>query len=126
MSAAHAADEKRRVFGHMGWGKDMRALRGSLIASVALLPGIAHAQQSVTLGEISVVSTSPVGTGGGTSSAAQNLDNAAQIAPTLPVPAGAVRLRGSEQLLNKIPTTVETVTAQQFDVDRGTDSVAFT
>ncbi|MBP32597.1 MULTISPECIES: TonB-dependent receptor [Methylobacterium] len=104
----------------------MRALRGSLIASVALLPGIAHAQQSVTLGEISVVSTSPVGAGGGTSSAAQNLDNAAQIAPTLPVPAGAIRLRGSEQLLNKIPTTVETVTAQQFDIDRGTDSVAFT
>ena len=37
-----------------------------------------------------------------------------------------MRLRGSEQLLNKIPSTVETVTAQQIDVDRGTDNVAFT
>ncbi|MGH1570363.1 TonB-dependent receptor [Methylobacterium sp. P31] len=103
----------------------MRALRGSLIVSVALLPGTALAQQSVTLGEISVVATSPVGGGGGLSSGAQNLDNAAQGAPTRPVPAGAIRLRGSEQPLNKIPTTVETVTAQQIDIDRGTDSVVF-
>ncbi|MGT2478010.1 TonB-dependent receptor [Methylobacterium oryzae CBMB20] len=103
----------------------MRALRGSLIASVALLPGIAQAQQSVTLGEISVVSTSPVGAGGGNSSGAQNLDTAAQTAPTLPVVPGTVRLRGAEQPLNKIPSTVETVTARQIDIDRGTDSVAF-
>ncbi|ONF45555.1 hypothetical protein RSM1_29260, partial [Methylobacterium radiotolerans] len=77
-----------------------------MIASVALLPGVAQAQQAVTLGEISVVSTSPVGAGGGNSSGAQNLDTLAQAAPTLPAPAGGVRLRGSEQPLNKIPSTV--------------------
>jgi iron complex outermembrane recepter protein len=104
----------------------MRALRGSLIASVALLPGLAQAQQSVTLGEISVVSTSPVGAGGGNSSGAQNLDAVSQQAPTLPVPAGGVRLRGSEQPLNKIPSTVETVTARQIDIDRGSDNVIAT
>ena len=104
----------------------MRALRGSLIASVALLPGVAHAQQSVALGEISVVSTSPVGAGGGNSSPALNLDTASQIAPTVPVAPEAVRLRGSEQPLNKIPSTVETVTARQIDVDRGTDNVIAT
>ncbi|MCJ2086200.1 hypothetical protein MKK88_09360, partial [Methylobacterium sp. E-005] len=73
----------------------MHALRGSLIASVAMLPGLAQAQQSVTLGEISVVSTSPVGAGGGNSSGAQNLNTLGQIVPT--APAGPVRLRGSEQ-----------------------------
>ena len=104
----------------------MRALRGSLIASVALLPGVAQAQQSVTLGEISVVSTSPVGAGGGNSSGVQNLDTLAQAAPTLPAPAGGVRLRGSEQPLNKIPSTVETVTARQIEVDQGSDNVIAT
>ena len=104
----------------------MRALRGSLIASVALLPGVAQAQQAVTLGEISVVSTSPVGAGGGTSSGAENLNTVAQAAPTLPVPAGGVRLRGSEQPLNKIPSTVETVTARQIEVDQGSDNVIAT
>ncbi|MCJ2049296.1 TonB-dependent receptor [Methylobacterium sp. J-070] len=104
----------------------MRALRGSLIASVALLPGIAHAQQAVTLDEISVVSTSPVGAGGGNSSAAQNLNTLSQAIPTLPVAPGTVRLRGSEQPLNKIPSTVETVTARQIDVDRGTDNILST
>ena len=102
----------------------MRALRGSLIASVALLPGIAHAQQAVTLGEISVVSTSPVGAGGGNSSGAQNLNTLGQIVPT--APAGPVRLRGSEQPLNKIPSTVETITPRQIDVDRGTDNIIAT
>ena len=38
----------------------MRALRGSLIASVALLPGSAWAQASATLEEINVVATTPV------------------------------------------------------------------
>ena len=104
----------------------MRALRGSLIASVALLPGIAQAQQSVTLGEIRVVSTSPVGAGGGNSSPALNLDTAAQSALTVPVAPGSVRLRGSEQPLNKIPSTVETVTTRQIEVDRGTDNIVAT
>ncbi len=104
----------------------MHALRGSLIASVALLPGVAQAQQAVTLGEISVVSTSPVGAGGGNSSGAQTLDTLAQTAPTLPAPAGGVRLRGSEQPLNKIPSTVETVTARQIEIDRGSDNVIAT
>jgi len=104
----------------------MRALRGSLIASVALLPGIAHAQQAVTLGQISVVSTSPVGAGGGNSSPSQNLNTLGQIAPTVPVAPGTVRLRGSEQPLNKIPSTVHTVTPQQIDIDRGTDNILAT
>ncbi len=108
----------------LGLGEDMRALRGSLIASVALLPGIAHAQQAVTLGEISVVSTSPVGAGGGNSSPAQNLNTLGQTVPT--APAGPVRLRGSEQPLNKIPSTVETITPRQIDVDRGTDNIIAT
>lgn len=102
----------------------MRALRGSLIASVAMLPGLAQAQEAVTLGEISVVSTSPVGAGGGNSSGAQNLNTLGQIVPT--APAGPIRRRGSEQPLNKIPSTVETVTARQIDVDRGTDNIIAT
>uniref|UniRef100_UPI00235F21A5 hypothetical protein n=1 Tax=Serratia liquefaciens TaxID=614 RepID=UPI00235F21A5 len=60
------------------------------------------------------------------SSGALNLDRAAQIAPTVPVAPGAVRLRGSEQPLNKIPSTVETVTQRQIDVDRGTDNIIAT
>ena len=39
-----------------------RALRGLLLASVALVPGMARAQQSsIRLDEISVVATTPVG-----------------------------------------------------------------
>ena len=94
MSEAYAVAKAARVT-NIGLGEDMRALRGSLIASVAMLPSLAQAQQSVTLGEISVVSTSPVGAGGGNSSPALNLDTAAQIAPTVPVAPGTVRLRGS-------------------------------
>ncbi|MBE7246623.1 MAG: TonB-dependent receptor, partial [Actinomycetospora chiangmaiensis] len=102
----------------------MRALRGSLIASVAILPSLAQAQQAVTLGEISVVSTSPVGAGGGNSSGAQNLNTLGQAVPT--APAGPVRLRGSEQPLNKIPSTVETITPRQIAIDRGTDNILAT
>ena len=51
----------------------LRALRSSLVASAsvlggAMLPCAAQAQNAVTLGEISVVSTTPVGSGGGNSS----------------------------------------------------------
>lgn len=109
----------------------LKALQSSLVASASLLVGSilangAQAQQSVTLGEISVVATSPVGAGGGLSSRAQNIDNLAQAAPTLPASGLERRLRGSEQPLNKIPSTVETITAQQIDVDRGTDNVIAT
>ncbi|MCJ2073566.1 TonB-dependent receptor [Methylobacterium sp. J-030] len=108
-----------------------RALRSGLLASasvfaITVAPGTVKAQQSVTLGEISVVSTSPVGAGGGNSSGALNLDQAARIAPTVPVAPGSVRLRGSEQPLNKIPSTVETITPRQIDVDRGTDNIIAT
>ncbi|MCJ2017844.1 TonB-dependent receptor [Methylobacterium sp. E-065] len=106
-----------------------RALRSGLLASASVLalsvaPGAVQAQQSVTLGEISVVSTSPVGAGGGNSSGAQNLNTLGQIVPT--APAGPIRLRGSEQPLNKIPSTVQTVTPRQIDVDRGTDNILAT
>ncbi|WP_267421076.1 TonB-dependent receptor [Methylobacterium sp. GC_Met_2] len=106
-----------------------RALRSGLLASASVLalsvaPGAVQAQQSVTLGEISVVSTSPVGAGGGNSSGAQNLDTLGQIVPT--APAGPIRLRGSEQPLNKIPSTVQSVTPRQIDVDRGTDNILAT
>ncbi|GLS66155.1 hypothetical protein GCM10007888_45370 [Methylobacterium oxalidis] len=96
----------------------MWALRGSLIASVALLPGIAHAQQSVTLGELSVVATTPVGTSAG---------NGAPAAPVLDAPAGPAvqapvteRLRGGAQPLYKIPSTVEAVTRAELEFDRAT------
>ncbi|MCJ2121965.1 TonB-dependent receptor [Methylobacterium sp. J-077] len=107
----------------------LRALRSSLVASASVLGGVmlpcaAQAQNAVTLGEISVVSTSPVGAGGGNSSGAQNLNTLGQVVPTAPV--GPVRLRGSEQPLNKIPSTVETVTPRQIDVDRGTDNILAT
>lgn len=107
------------------------ALRNSLIASASLLGGSilasgAQAQQNVTLGEISVVATSPVGAGGGLSSRAQTLDDLGQAAPTLPASIVERRLRGSEQPLNKIPSTVETVTAQDIAVDRGTDNAIAT
>ncbi|MDQ0449086.1 iron complex outermembrane receptor protein [Methylobacterium aerolatum] len=78
------------------------------------------AQQSVTLGEISVVATSPVGAGGGNSSAVQNFN---QVAPVTAAPVLAPRLRGSEQPLYKIPSTVETVTARDIDADLGTNNV---
>ena len=96
----------------------MRVLRSSLIASVALLPGLAQAQQSVTLGEISVVATTPVGTSAG---------NGAPAVPVLDAPAGPAvqvpiteRLRGGAQPLYKIPSTVETVTASDLNFDRAT------
>ncbi|MGV7034679.1 TonB-dependent receptor [Methylobacterium symbioticum] len=95
------------------WG-----LRGVLAASVSLLPLAAAAQgAAVTLGEISVVATTPVGAAGG------RFDPG--IAPA-PVPPGAIpqvvepRLRGGAQPLNKIPSTVETVTARDLDFDRAT------
>ncbi len=40
----------------------MRVLRGSLVASVAMMPGAAWAQASATLEEISVVATTPIPT----------------------------------------------------------------
>ncbi|GEL44387.1 membrane protein [Methylorubrum extorquens] len=102
----------------------MNTLRGSLIASVALLPGIAQAQQSVALDEISVVATTPVGASAGTG------------APALPVlggPAGASlqlpsteRLRGGAQPLYKIPSTVESVTRAELEFDRATFNVTET
>ena len=104
----------------------MRALRGSLIASVALLPGLAEAQQAVTLGEISVVATTPVGGGGNDARSAPLPDAGALPGPAGPAPTGVVRLRGSDQPLSKIPSTVETVTAQDFAIDRGTGSAVAT
>ncbi|RZK80922.1 MAG: TonB-dependent receptor, partial [Methylobacterium sp.] len=47
-------------------------------------------------------------------------------AGSAPPPIGPVRLRGSEQPLYKIPSTVETVTASDITVDRGTDNVVAT
>ena len=111
----------------------LRALRSSLIASAsvlggAMLPCAAQAQNAVTLGEISVVSTTPVGSGGGNSSRVQNLNGPGGLEPagSAPPPIGPVRLRGSEQPLYKIPSTVETVTASDITVDRGTDNVVAT
>ncbi|WP_336486932.1 TonB-dependent receptor [Methylobacterium nigriterrae] len=80
----------------------MRALRGSLIASVALLPCTVQAQQgatqAVTLEELNVVATTPVsGTGG-----------------------------GGGQRLDKVPFTVETVSARQLEQDRPTLDPTFT
>ncbi|GJD35274.1 TonB-dependent receptor [Methylobacterium aerolatum] len=103
----------------------LRLLRGCLTASASVLVGSALtgqsvAQQSVTLGEISVVATSPVGAGGGNSSAVQNFN---QVAPVTAAPVLAPRLRGSEQPLYKIPSTVETVTARDIDADLGTNNV---
>lgn len=74
-----------------------RTLRGTLLLSVAMLPGAGHAQgagaqQAVTLSELDVVATTPVGATSGSRA--------------LP--------------LYKIPSTVETVTAADFDADRGT------
>ena len=100
--------------GSRGLGMSLRALRSSLVASASVLAGTVlsgavQAQQSVTLGEISVVSTSPVGSGGGTSSQAQTFNGPGPVPPLGSVPpTGLTRLRGSEQPLYKIPSTVET------------------
>ncbi|POR40650.1 TonB-dependent receptor [Methylobacterium sp. V23] len=80
-----------------------RTLRSSLLLSVALLPSAvlaqgAGGQQSVTLSELDVVATTPVGATGG----------------------------GGGQSLYKIPNTVETVTAADFAQDRATLDPTFT
>ena len=115
----------------LGVEMSLRALRSSLVASASLLAGsifanAAQAQQSVTLGEISVVATTPVGSGSGNASRAQTIDSVAQAAPALPAPVLVPRLRGGEQPLYKIPSTVETVTTTDIAADRGTDNVLAT
>ena len=99
-----------------GSGMRMRTLRSKLLLSVALLPGAALAQgaggqQSVSLSELSVVATTPVGANGDFGTRALSGQT-----PVLAEP----RLRGGAQPLYKIPSTVETVTAADLDVDRGT------
>ena len=104
----------------------MRVLRGSLVASVALLPAQAWAQAAATLDEINVVATTPAGASGtgGRRPAPVAQPAPAQAAPApgsvaaapasapLPAPAPAAeRLRGGAQPLYKIPSTVESVTA---------------
>ncbi|KQP34544.1 TonB-dependent receptor [Methylobacterium sp. Leaf469] len=96
----------------------MRSLRYSLFASVALLPCVAQAQSTVSLSEISVVATTPVGVAAG---------NGAPSIPVLQAPGGTAlqvpdttRLRGGALPLNKIPSTVETVTAADLNFDRAT------
>ncbi|MCJ2082748.1 TonB-dependent receptor [Methylobacterium sp. J-090] len=96
----------------------MRSLRYSLFASVALLPCVAQAQSSVSLSEISVVATTPVGVASG---------SGAPSVPVLQAPGGPAlqipdtsRLRGGALPLNKIPSTVETVTAADLNFDRAT------
>ena len=96
----------------------MRALRYSLFASVALLPCVVQAQSTVSLSEISVVATTPVGVAAG---------NGAPSVPVLQAPGGTAlqvpdtaRLRGGALPLNKIPSTVETVTAADLNFDRAT------
>ncbi len=95
----------------------MRGLRGVLAASVSLVPlaAVAQGTTAVTLGEISVVATTPVGAAGG------------RVGPlTGPTPPGAIpqvvepRLRGGALPLEKIPSTVETVTARDLEFDRAT------
>lgn len=103
----------------------MRALRRSLIASVALLPGGAMAQEAVSLSEISVVATTPVGVAGSSANRAPPPLGATPTGALLPAVADA-RLRGGAQPLYKIPSTVETVTAADLDVDRGTFSAVAT
>ncbi|SFG89596.1 TonB-dependent receptor [Methylobacterium gossipiicola] len=96
----------------------MRSLRYSLFASVALLPCVAHAQNAVSLSEISVVATTPVGVASG---------SGAPSVPALQAPGGpalqvpdTTRLRGGALPLNKIPSTVESVTAADLNFDRAT------
>ncbi|MGU3539134.1 TonB-dependent receptor [Methylobacterium sp. A54F] len=96
----------------------MRSLRFGLFASVALVPLAAQAQQAVTLGEISVVATTPVGTSAGSGAPALPvLDGPA--GPAIQAPA-TERLRGGAQPLYKIPSTVESVTASDLNFDRAT------
>jgi iron complex outermembrane receptor protein len=95
----------------------MRVLRGSLIASVALLPSVGLAQGNETLDEISVVATTPVGVtgiGSGRRSAAVSGPVGGQA-----VAVSDTRLRGGVQPLYKIPSTVETVTAADIERDTG-------
>ncbi|MBB3904789.1 iron complex outermembrane receptor protein [Methylobacterium brachythecii] len=85
--------------------------------STALIPGVALAQQSATLDEISVVATTPVGgsaSGIGSGRSRIPADGTANQAPA------AGRLRGGDQPLYKIPSTVETVTASAIERDTGT------
>ncbi|MBN4096208.1 MULTISPECIES: TonB-dependent receptor [Methylobacterium] len=110
----------------------LRALRSGLVASASVLagtvlPAAVQAQQSVTLGEISVVSTSPVGSGGGNSSQAQIFNGPGPVPPAGSLgPSTGVRLRGSEQPLYKIPSTVESVTASDITIDRASDNLTTT
>ena len=97
---------------------DMRALRSGLFASVALLPSIAQAQQSVTLDELNVVATTPVGTSAGNGAPAASIFDASA-SPALQVPV-TERLRGGAQPLYKIPSTVESVTRGDLEFDRAT------
>ena len=90
----------------------MRALRAGLITSAALLPGVAVAQPSTTLGELSVVATTPV-------SSSEIVEDTAARAPAETPRLGA-RLRGGAQPLDKIPSAVETITASQIERDTGT------
>ena len=133
----------------------MRAIARALSLSTALFPGIVLAQQSTTLGELSVVSTTPVSGGsrsGSRSGGAARIAPIAPIAPApriaAPVPRGRIagparralppvarvvppapllpfveeapRLRGGDQPLYKIPSTVESVTSAQLRQDTGT------
>ncbi|GJD72980.1 Vitamin B12 transporter BtuB [Methylobacterium goesingense] len=104
-----------------GLGMTKRTLRGSLLLSVALVPGTAWAQgaggqASVRLDELSVVATTPVGAVGDSLSGISAAQAPAGQLPVVSEP----RLRGGAQPLYKIPSTVETVTAADLDVDRGT------
>ncbi|MCJ2034995.1 TonB-dependent receptor [Methylobacterium sp. J-068] len=98
-----------------------RTLRSSLLLSVALMPGAALAQgaggqQSVSLDELSVVATTPVGAIGDSLYRGPVTQGPGGQLPVVAEP----RLRGGAQPLYKIPSTVETVTAADLDVDRGT------
>ncbi|WP_163086650.1 hypothetical protein, partial [Acinetobacter baumannii] len=80
----------------------LRALRGGLVASVALRPCAVLAQQAVvvptvTLDQLDVVATTPVLASG-----------------------------GSALQLNRIPSNVETVSAREFEQDRATLDPTFT
>ncbi len=98
----------------------MRILRDGLIASVAVLPFPALAQNAVTLDEISVVATTPAGRSGLGGGSAIRRQVAPQPLPGLqPVPVVLEpRLRAGAQPLEKIPSTVETVTSADLEADR--------
>jgi iron complex outermembrane recepter protein len=81
----------------------------------------------VTLGEISVVSTTPVGSGGGNSSQVQTFNGPGPVPPLGSVATtGVPRLRGSEQPLYKIPSTVESVTASDLTIDQASNNLVTT